>query len=162
MSEGCCATTATLQSVASETFPHCKELSLTYIASIEPAGVENVYDVEIEGTENFIANGLVSHNTRWHEDDLSGWLLFATSAVSSDGTVIVGTADHDDQVRAYVITGFFVCPADLNADGLVDFGDYLEFLNLYDAEDPRADFNDDGLIDFNDYLEFLNRYDAGC
>lgn len=25
------------------------------------------------------------------------------------------------------------CPADLNGDGLVDFADYLEFLNLYDA-----------------------------
>ncbi|MCC6675758.1 MAG: hypothetical protein IT436_01315 [Phycisphaerales bacterium] len=54
------------------------------------------------------------------------------------------------------------CRADLNDDGLVDFADYLEFLNFYDAEDPAADFNDDGLVDFVDYLEFLNQYDAGC
>ncbi|MCC6675697.1 MAG: beta-propeller fold lactonase family protein [Phycisphaerales bacterium] len=54
------------------------------------------------------------------------------------------------------------CAADLNGDGIVDFADYLEFLNLYDALDPRADFNHDGLVDFADYLEFLNRYDAGC
>lgn len=54
------------------------------------------------------------------------------------------------------------CRADLNGDGLVDFSDYLEFLNLYDAGDPRADFNHDGLVDFSDYLEFLNHYDAGC
>ncbi|MCC6676350.1 MAG: endonuclease/exonuclease/phosphatase family protein [Phycisphaerales bacterium] len=53
-------------------------------------------------------------------------------------------------------------PADLTGDGLVDFSDYLEFLNLYDAEDPRVDFNGDGFIDFADYLEFLNHYDAGC
>ena len=52
--------------------------------------------------------------------------------------------------------------ADLNGDGLVDFADYLEFLNLYDAQDPRVDFNMDGIIDFADYLEFLNLYDAGC
>jgi predicted phage terminase large subunit-like protein len=45
------------------------------IASIEPAGVQEVFDIQVERTENFIANGLVSHNTRWHEDDLSGWLL---------------------------------------------------------------------------------------
>ncbi|MCC6677580.1 MAG: hypothetical protein IT436_10595 [Phycisphaerales bacterium] len=55
-----------------------------------------------------------------------------------------------------------LCPADLNCDGMVDFSDYLEFLNLYDAADPRADFNHDGLVDFSDYLEFLNLYDAGC
>lgn len=54
------------------------------------------------------------------------------------------------------------CVVDLNMDGLVDFADYLEFLNLYDAQDPRVDFNMDGLVDFGDYLEFLNLFDAGC
>ncbi|MCC6677735.1 MAG: hypothetical protein IT436_11370 [Phycisphaerales bacterium] len=54
------------------------------------------------------------------------------------------------------------CLADLNGDGVVDFADYLEFLNLYDAGDLRADFNRDGIVDFADYLEFLNHYDAGC
>jgi predicted phage terminase large subunit-like protein len=29
----------------------------------------------VEGTENFIANGLVSHNTRWNEDDLAGRIM---------------------------------------------------------------------------------------
>lgn len=53
------------------------------IKSIEPAGVEEVFDVQIEGTENFIANGLVSHNTRWHWDDLSGRILKASE--SEDG-----------------------------------------------------------------------------
>ncbi|MCC6675677.1 MAG: hypothetical protein IT436_00910 [Phycisphaerales bacterium] len=53
-------------------------------------------------------------------------------------------------------------PGDLNGDGLLDFGDYLVFLNLYDSQDVRADLNQDGLVDFSDYLEFLNRYDAGC
>ncbi|MCC6676805.1 MAG: hypothetical protein IT436_06645 [Phycisphaerales bacterium] len=53
-------------------------------------------------------------------------------------------------------------PADLNGDGQVDFADYLEFLNLYDAQDPAVDFTGDGLVDFADYLEFLNLYEAGC
>ncbi|MCC6675583.1 MAG: hypothetical protein IT436_00440 [Phycisphaerales bacterium] len=53
-------------------------------------------------------------------------------------------------------------PADLNGDGFVDFADYLEFLNLYDVQDPRVDFTGDGLVDFSDYLEFLNLYEAGC
>ncbi|MCC6676653.1 MAG: hypothetical protein IT436_05870 [Phycisphaerales bacterium] len=54
------------------------------------------------------------------------------------------------------------CAVDLNGDGVVDFADYLEFLNLYDALDPAVDFNGDGIVDFADYLEFLNLYDAGC
>ena len=54
------------------------------------------------------------------------------------------------------------CRADLNTDGQVDFNDYLQFLNLFNANDQRADFNADGLVDFNDYLEFLNLYNLGC
>lgn len=45
------------------------------IVTIESAGIEDVFDIQVEGTENFIANGLVSHNTRWHEDDLCGRIL---------------------------------------------------------------------------------------
>ncbi|MCC6677559.1 MAG: hypothetical protein IT436_10480 [Phycisphaerales bacterium] len=52
------------------------------------------------------------------------------------------------------------CVLDYTEDGLVDFGDYLEFLNRYDAGDLSADFTADGLVDFADYLEFLNLYDA--
>ncbi|MCC6675770.1 MAG: S8 family serine peptidase [Phycisphaerales bacterium] len=54
------------------------------------------------------------------------------------------------------------CRPDLNHDGVVDFADYLAFLNLYDALDLAVDFNGDGIVDFGDYLEFLNLYDAGC
>ncbi len=54
------------------------------------------------------------------------------------------------------------CLVDFNGDRIVDFADYLEFLNLYDSQDPRIDFATDGVIDFADYLEFLNLFDAGC
>ena len=43
--------------------------------NIEPAKVEDVFDIQVEGSENFIANGLVTHNTRWHADDLTGRLV---------------------------------------------------------------------------------------
>jgi hypothetical protein len=49
---------------------------------------------------------------------------------------------------------------DYNEDGIIDFGDYLEFLNRFDAQDPSADLNGDSIIDFGDYLEFLNLFDA--
>ena len=48
------------------------------IKSIVESGIEEVFDVEIDGTENFIANGLVSHNTRWHKRDLTGKIVKAS------------------------------------------------------------------------------------
>jgi len=45
------------------------------ITSIEPAGREEVFDIEVENVHNFIADGLCVSNTRWHQDDLGGRLI---------------------------------------------------------------------------------------
>lgn len=79
-SEDFCATTATLLSDTVKLQKYSSqplstfEITTDEIVDIFVSGIEDVFDLQIEGTENFIANGLVSHNTRWHEDDLSGWL----------------------------------------------------------------------------------------
>jgi intein/homing endonuclease len=39
-------------------------LTLDTIVEISSEGVEDVFDIQVDRTENFIANGLVSHNTR--------------------------------------------------------------------------------------------------
>jgi predicted phage terminase large subunit-like protein len=49
--------------------------STSRIMSITPDGVEDVFDIQVEGTENFIAGGVVSHNTRWSADDLIGRVI---------------------------------------------------------------------------------------
>ena len=78
MSVGFSATPATLLSATGAPLrsygPPLPTLSVTLdeVESVTPAGREEVFDVQIENTENFIAGGLVSHNTRWHEDDLVG------------------------------------------------------------------------------------------
>lgn len=82
-SEDCCATIAISQSdTATRLNCSCVQRNTYAIApdeivSITPDGVEPVYDITVERTENFIADGVVSHNTRWHEDDLTGRLLDA-------------------------------------------------------------------------------------
>lgn len=48
---------------------------LDCIEEISKVEDEDVFDIQVDRTENFIANGLVSHNTRWHEDDIVGRLL---------------------------------------------------------------------------------------
>jgi predicted phage terminase large subunit-like protein len=78
-SGGCFATTAISSSAGAETPNCCAGLSNTFssdeVVSIAPAGAEEVFDIQVDRTENFIANGLVSHNTRWHEDDPAGRIL---------------------------------------------------------------------------------------
>lgn len=41
----------------------------TEVISIEPCGEKEVYDLTVSNTHNFVANGFVVHNTRWHMDD---------------------------------------------------------------------------------------------
>ena len=54
------------------------------------------------------------------------------------------------------------CAADFNGDTVVDFFDYLDFVDAFAANDPSADFNNDTVIDFFDYLDFVDAFAAGC
>ena len=59
------------------------------IVEITPVGRAEVFDIEIERTENFIANGLVVHNTRWSKRDLTGEILKAAAARGGDDWEII-------------------------------------------------------------------------
>lgn len=78
---GSCVTSATLQSAEGKRQKCWKPLPDTYEASpdeiveIVEDGFEAVFDMEVERTENFIANGVVSHNTRWGKRDPIGRAL---------------------------------------------------------------------------------------
>lgn len=45
------------------------------VVEVVACGREDVFDIQVDRTENFIANGLVSHNTRWHPEDLAGQII---------------------------------------------------------------------------------------
>ena len=55
-----------------------------------------------------------------------------------------------------------ICPADLNADGLLDLADLIEFISAFSTSDPKADINGDGLFDLDDITEFLTVFSSGC
>ena len=54
------------------------------------------------------------------------------------------------------------CPADLTGDGVLDFFDVAEFLQLVADGDPGADFDGDGLFTFFDIQAFLQAFSDGC
>jgi len=70
------------------------------IRSIKKSIQRPVYDLTVKDTHNFIAEGAVVHNTRWHEDDLAGRILKQEGRIEEGGkwTVISypALADHKD------------------------------------------------------------------
>lgn len=122
-SEDCYATIAISllatqkRSVSLELSPSTSDFILDQIVEIVPAGVEEVFDIQIERTENFIANGLVSHNTRWAVDDLAGrllaqqvidraadkWEVLSIPAVLDQQSAdLLTRISHDPKYRAYL------------------------------------------------------------
>lgn len=96
----CCAMNVTLGSGISQTKNTCQQqLTTCEIVRIERDGVEPVYDIEVTPHEHFLSNHLYSHNTRWHEDDLTGrilehegdnWHRVTLPAIRDEGT------DHEE------------------------------------------------------------------
>ena len=80
-SVGCCATIVTWPLGTPELRNDYSQPPATYattpsaIVEIIEDGFEPVFDMEVERTENFIANGVVSHNTRWGKKDPIGCAL---------------------------------------------------------------------------------------
>jgi predicted phage terminase large subunit-like protein len=103
--EDCSATTAISSSAESEPSQDFAQLLSTWnvgtdeIVSIEPGGREDVYDIEVEGTHNFIANREESSNTRWHEDDFVGRLMsndYEGNPKSWTQVILPAIADRSD------------------------------------------------------------------
>ena len=62
-----------------------------------------------------------------------------------------------------VLTGTcFPCVSDFNRDGVIDFFDYLDFVDAFSTNAANADINLDGSIDFFDYLDFVDHFSTGC
>ena len=91
------------------------------ILTIEPCGVHDVFDLQVERTENFIANGLVSHNTRWHIDDLAGRLLLEEEAGGefADEWDVVSLPAIATEEEWLVPTGTFLSPTPKEGHELV-------------------------------------------
>jgi hypothetical protein len=89
---------------------------------------------------------------------------FAISA-SAGGNTLGSTLPHFSDASAWSFVfqrGGNCCTADFNQDHVVDFFDYLDFVNAFSAMDVSADFNNDGTIDFFDYLDFVDAFAQGC
>ena len=123
------------------------------IKSIEPAGIEEVFDVQIEGTENFIANGLVSHNTRWHEDDLIGRILASDDAGSWERIRFPALAEPNDLLHR--AEGEALCPERYDIDALLKIQQVMKhsFQSLYQQRPSAVE----GEIFKRDYWKYYRQ-----
>lgn len=94
-SGGCFATSAMPESdVLQLNEMHSQRLNtsdfiLDPIIRVEADGREEVFDVQVDDTENFIACGVVSKNTWWHDDDWAGRIQNAMAAGEGDQFEVV-------------------------------------------------------------------------
>jgi predicted phage terminase large subunit-like protein len=113
------------------------EITTDSVTEIYKSGYEEVFDIQIDRTENFIANGLISHNTRWHYDDLAGRIL--NSEGGKEWTVIKlpALAEIDDPIDR--LEGEALCPDRFSRDDLLSIKSVMgsDFESLY-QQNPVA------------------------
>ncbi len=100
----------------------------------------------------------------WTATDLvSGMVLqTGTSTAEADGIVqVTGLNVPVDPARVRVVIRVD-CPADFNADGLVNSGDYFDFLTAFFSGSPAADFNGDGATNSQDFFDFVAAFFSPC
>jgi len=102
--------------------------------------------------------------------DTSAWRIFGASAISDDGTVILGSGHR----LLGSFTGFFVatigplprCAGDADGNGVVDFADVTSVLgnwqNSYGTATGPADADGSGVIDFSDITTILGNWNVTC
>lgn len=80
----------------------------TKITSIKYIGKKEVFDLTVSNTHNFVAEGLITHNTRWHFDDLydtllkdGGYKVYFKTVFEGDNTIfpLKFTKEYLEQLR---------------------------------------------------------------
>ncbi len=95
--------------------------------------------------------------------NLAGWTLRQATGISSDGTMICGIGINPQGLsEAWIATLPLACDADFNGDGFLDFTDFDDFVNAFEAGDASGDFNGDGFLDFTDFDDFVASFEGGC
>jgi hypothetical protein len=83
-----------------------------------------------------------------------------------NGTVAAGADGDDDHANgsgaAYLFTTPDFCPADLNADGTINFFDVYTFIVAFTSNSPLADLTNDARWDMADVSVFIQAATSGC
>ncbi|MDI6603377.1 MAG: hypothetical protein QME57_04735, partial [Patescibacteria group bacterium] len=129
------------------------------IQSIEFVGYEQVYDIVIEGTHNFVANGIVAHNTYISGNvgigttEPSAKLTVTATGAAEDG-VYISTATTSASYYALDVRSGDTSRLYVRADGNVGIGttEPLDKLDVNGSIRIRGDLKRDDAVDKDKYL----------
>lgn len=86
-----------------------------------------------------------------------------TSVLAGGDTGLADTRATPDIFEfGATIDDFWLCPSDVNTDGVLDTRDFVAFLNAWVQGDSLADWDGNGAVNTLDFLAFLNQWAAGC
>ena len=90
--------------------------------------------------------------------------MIASGDINNDGSIDIITASSSSFEFSVMYSQGPLkdCPADLSADGTLNFLDVSAFLAAFGNQDPAADFETDGNFNFLDVSAFLAAFGAGC
>ncbi len=129
-------------------------------SNVNGTNIETLWTGDDTFSPRGIALDLVHRHLYWGRDTngetTSGAIMRATLDGQGPETILadIGLVNY----LAYVPD----CAADFNADGTLDFFDYLDFVAAFADGSSSADFNRDSVIDFFDYLDFVMAFSGGC
>tara|TARA_R110000744_G_C19363452_1_gene561642 strand:+ start:812 stop:2176 length:1365 start_codon:yes stop_codon:yes gene_type:complete len=91
---------------------------------------------------------------------------FGLSVAIDNGVVVVGAQRGAENGigsgTGYLFSTPSLCSADLSGDGILDFIDFIVFLDAFLSQNPQADFNNDGQYNYFDIIAFLTSFAEGC
>jgi hypothetical protein len=147
-------------------------------ATVYPIGGHNVAtdlaDLDGDGDLDWVLSSFGSG--RWYvfKNNGNGTMTPDVQFVAPDNPSCTAPVDIDndgdmdlvltDEIADLVIIQKNIggCAVDINADNVVDFFDYLDFVAAFSANAPIADFNHDNVTDFFDYLDFVAAFSANA
>lgn len=135
------------------------------IQSITPLGVKEVFDLTVSNTHNFVANGYVVHNTRWHLDDTFSEIFEKEHEY------------YDVMVRTIVEDGKLIFPEKFNqkfspvakrwvsvSEPTMDYVDYLKKsmpLSEFSAQYMNNPLDEENQIFRHEYMQWFDKRPNG-
>lgn len=129
-------------------------------SNVDGTNIETLWTGDDTFSPRGIALDLVHGNLYWGRD---------TNGETTTGAIMRATLDGlgpETILSDIGLVNYLVyvpdCAADFNADGTLDFFDYLDFVAAFADGLSIADFNHDSVVDFFDYLDFVQAFSGGC
>jgi len=145
------------------------------VERIDYVGKQPVYDLTVEGEHNFIANGMVVHNTRWHFADIYQYILdeqadvfkiFHHQALTDDAYDILRSGKTLAEKEKLITDDVRLFPEKFTVQQLLEIynGNSVEFFNnqymnkIVDSE--TADFREQDIQFYEpgERLPYMNKY----